>query len=91
MQGTWVQALIQEDPTCREATKPVRHNYWAHTTTTEPTPQLLSPHHNYWAHTTTTEDRAPRGHALQRRVAPRLLQLEKAHVQQQRPNAAKNK
>ena len=27
MQGTWVQALVQEDPTCRGATKPMRHNY----------------------------------------------------------------
>ena len=27
MQGTQVQALVWEDPTCREATKPVRHNY----------------------------------------------------------------
>ena len=27
MQGTWVQALVQEDPICRGATKPVRHNY----------------------------------------------------------------
>ena len=27
MQGTRVQALLQEDPTCRGATKPVRHNY----------------------------------------------------------------
>ena len=27
MQGTWVQALVQEDPTCRGATKPVRHSY----------------------------------------------------------------
>ena len=27
MQGTWVRALVQEDPTCRSATKPVRHNY----------------------------------------------------------------
>ena len=29
MQGTRVQALVREDPTCRGATKPVRHNYWA--------------------------------------------------------------
>ena len=29
MQGTRVQALVQEDPTCRGATKPVSHNYWA--------------------------------------------------------------
>ena len=27
MQETWVQSLVQEDPTCRGATKPVRHNY----------------------------------------------------------------
>ena len=27
MQGTRVQALVWEDPTCRRATKPVRHNY----------------------------------------------------------------
>ena len=27
MQGTQVQALAQEDPTCRGATKPVHHNY----------------------------------------------------------------
>ena len=25
--GTWVQALVREDPTCRGATKPMRHNY----------------------------------------------------------------
>ena len=27
MQGTWVRALVQEDPTCHGATKPVRHSY----------------------------------------------------------------
>ena len=27
MQGTWVRALVWEDPTRRGATKPVRHNY----------------------------------------------------------------
>ena len=37
MQGTRVWALVQEDLTCRGATKPVRHNYWAHT------PQVLKP------------------------------------------------
>ena len=26
-QGTRVRALVREDPTCRGATKPVRHNY----------------------------------------------------------------
>ncbi|KAJ8797885.1 hypothetical protein J1605_017087 [Eschrichtius robustus] len=27
MQGTRVRALVREDPTCRGATKPLRHNY----------------------------------------------------------------
>ena len=27
MQGTQAQALVQEDPTCHGATKPMRHNY----------------------------------------------------------------
>ena len=27
MQGTRVQSLVQEDPTCHGATEPVRHNY----------------------------------------------------------------
>ena len=42
MQGTQVQALAGEDPTCRRATKPVLHNYWACT--------LEPASHNYWAH-----------------------------------------
>ena len=29
MQETQVRSLVREDPTCRGATKPVRHNYWA--------------------------------------------------------------
>ena len=29
MQGTWVRALVWEDPTYRRATGPVSHNYWA--------------------------------------------------------------
>ena len=42
MQGTCVRALVWEDPTCRRATKPVCHNYWA---------CALEPaSHNYWAH-----------------------------------------
>ena len=42
MQGTGVRALVQEDPTHRRATKPVRHNYWA---------CALEPaSHNYRAH-----------------------------------------
>ena len=87
MQGTRVQALVREDPTCYGATKPVNHNYWAFT--------LEPASHNYWA-------RAPRARALQQREAtamrsphtttkssPCSPQLENARAQQQRPNAAK--
>ena len=38
----WVQFLIQEDPPCCRATKPVYHNYWA----CAPEPGSC----NYWAH-----------------------------------------
>ena len=41
-QGTRVRALVQEDPTCRGATKPMNHNYWA--CALQPMSQ------NYWAH-----------------------------------------
>ena len=42
IQGTWVRALVREDPTCCGTTKPVHHNYWA---------CALEPvSHNYWAH-----------------------------------------
>ena len=42
MQGAQVRALVREDPTCRGAAKPVRHNYWA---------CALEPvSHHYWAH-----------------------------------------
>ena len=27
MQGAWVQSLVQKDPICHTATKPVHHNY----------------------------------------------------------------
>ena len=41
MQGKRVRALVWEDPTCRGATKPMCHNYWA---------CALEPAgHNYWA------------------------------------------
>ena len=43
MQGTGVRALVQEDPTCRGATKSVCHNYWAWALEPAHEPQLLSP------------------------------------------------
>ena len=29
MQGTWVRALVWEDPTCRGASRPMSHSCWA--------------------------------------------------------------
>ena len=108
-QGTWVQALVWEDPTCRGATKPVRHNYWARAL--EPANHnywacaLELVNHNYWARVPQLLKpaylepvlRNKRSHRNEKPVhrtgksSPCSLQLEKAHAQQHRPNAAKNK
>ena len=82
MKGTWVWSPVREDPTCCGATKSVSHNYWSPCATT-------------------TEARVPRARdpqqekplqweacALQRKSSPRSLQLEKAPMQQWRPNTA---
>ena len=96
MQETWVRALLWEAPTCCGATKPVHHNYWACA------PEPAS--HNYWAcapqllKPTCSRACAPQqekppqwgAHAPQQRIAPLSPELEKARVQQRRPNAAKN-
>ena len=95
MQGTWVRALVGEDPSCRGATKPVHHNYWA--CALEPTS------HNYWSHVPQLLkpvclepmlcNEMPRqweACAPQQRAAPACRQREKARAQQ-RPNTAKNK
>ena len=56
MQGTRVQALVREDPTCRGPTKPVRSRARE--------PQLLS------LRATTTKACAPRARALQQEKPP---------------------
>ena len=72
MQGAWVRALVWEDPTCRGATKPAHHNYWA--CALEPTS------HNYWSLcATTTEAYAPRVRAPQQEKPPQR----EAHALQQ--------
>ena len=93
MQGTRVQSLVGEEPTCHGATKPVHHNYRA---------CALEPaSHNYWAGTpqllkparprahvpqllslraATTEARAPTAHTPQQEKPPQW----EAHAQQQR-------
>ena len=87
MQGTQVQALVWEDPTCRRATKPVPHNYWA---------WALEPLcHNYWSPCTYSPCSATREATTMRSLptatksSPRFPQLEKACAQHQRPNTAK--
>ena len=75
MQGTRAGSLVREDSTCHGATKPVRCHYWAYTLE----PVLCN----------------KRGHCSRpmrhRKEQPCTMQLEKAHVQQQRPSMAKNK
>ena len=81
MQGPRVRALVQGDPTCHGATKPMRHNYWA---------CALEPvSHNYWA--CALQQEKPPQEARTPKSSPRSPQLGKARAQQLRPNAAKNK
>ena len=76
-QGTWVRSLVWEDSTCRRATKPLCHNYWAYPL--EPTS------HSYWAlvlqllkpgclepvlSNKRSTEMPWKAHTLQRRVAP---------------------
>ena len=77
VQETWVQSMVQEDPTCFGATKPVSHNYWS--------PRLWSPC------PTTKEVTAMRSPWTTRKSSSFLPQLEKASVQQQRHSAVKSK
>ena len=89
MQGTQVRALVREDPTCCGATKPMCHNYWAYA--------LEPASHNYWSPrayrpcSATREATAMRSLRTTTKSSPCSPQLEKARVQQRRPNAAKNK
>ena len=87
MQGTQVRALVREDLTCHGATKPGHHNYWA----CAPQPTC----HNYWSLCTyspcsaTREATAMRSLHTTTKSSPHSTQLEKARVQQQRPNTAR--
>ena len=89
MQETRVRALVWEDPTCRGATKPMRHNYWACS--------LERVSHKYWSPCTlslcsaTREATATRSPHSATKSSPHSPQVEKAHAQQQRSNADKKK
>ena len=96
IKGTWVLSLIQEDPTCHGATKPMHHSYWVHAL--EPMscnywawmPQLLSPH-ALEPLICTEEPPQREACTAQLESSPQLPKLEKAHVQQWEPSATKNK
>ena len=93
MQGIRVQSLVQEDPTCHGAAKPIYLNYWACT----PEPESL----NRWAQVlqllklcrALQQEKPLQGeaHAPQLDGSPCSLRLQKAHAQQRRPSTAKNK
>ena len=91
MQGTWVRALVWEDPPCRGATKPTCYNYWEPMCCKLQSPRDLEPaHHNYrthvpWSLHTTTRERNP---ACHNREKPKCCN-ERSRVLQLRPNTAK--
>ena len=65
MQGAQVRALVWEDPTCPEATKPVYHSYWACA--------LETASHNYAPKARAPQQEKPpqwEARAPQQRVAP---------------------
>ena len=96
MQRTRVPSLVREDPTCRVATGPMCHNYWA---------CVLEPaSHNYWACVpqllkparlepvlATREATAMRSPCTATKSSPCSMELEKARAQQRRPNTTKNR
>ena len=91
MQETRVWSLVWEDPTGCGVIKSVHHNYWACALESAShncwafVPQLLKPAH---LESVLRNKRSPR---TARKSSPHSPQLEKACVQQGRPNAAKNK
>ena len=87
MQGTGVPSLVGEDPTCQGATMPVGHK-------TEPTrlKPLKNKKTDWNKRPSPQQDKPLKWEALspqQNSLCSR--QLEKAHVQQGRPSAAKDK
>ena len=90
--GARVQALVQEDPTCRGATKPMCYNYWV---------CALEPvSHNYWAQAPQLlkpmclepllcNKRSHHHEKSAMKSSPHAQQLEKARTHQRRPNTAK--
>ena len=82
MQRPQVQSLVQEDPTCHGATKPVHHSPCAAAT------EACMPRHMLHSKKKPLQGEA---RALQLERRPCSLQLDKTHVQQRRPSVTRNK
>ena len=83
MQGTWVRSLVQEDPMCRKATVPARHNCWAHV------PQLWKLSYSSACALQPEEPAQWEARAPQLESSPCSLQLEKAREERWRLTTAK--
>ena len=82
MQKTQIRSMVQEDPTCCRAAKPMCHNYWACT--------LAPGNCNYWAQKPQLlKPACPRACALQQEKPPHweahISQLEKSLPNNQDP------
>ena len=77
MQRILVRSLVQEDPTCCRAAEPMHYNYWS-------PPSLEITLHNEKA-------LQREAHVIQLESGLCSLQLEKAHVEQQRPSTTNKK
>ena len=89
MQEMWVWSLVQEDPTCHGATKPVHRYYW---------PCALEPGScNYWSpsalepRSTTREATTTRRLYIAIKSSPSLMQLKKAHGAKMTQHSKKKK
>ena len=88
-EGTWVRSLrISEDFTCREATKPMRHNSWVGDL--EPAGRNYGSMHMLEPVSTTRETTAMRSLCTATKSSACSPQLEKAQMRQRRPSATKN-
>ena len=73
--GTWIQSLVQEDPTYLETTTSTRHNYWARTPRARAQQQEMP----------------QQGEACARQLESSPCSPQLKEAQQPRPSAAKNK
>ena len=97
IQEMWVQSLVQEDPLCHGATKPVSHSYWA--CALDPrscnyralTPWVLKPAHPTASAPQREKRPSWKAHASQLESRAHLARLEKSPRSNEDPPTGKNK